>query len=251
MLYASDELSLQFNNYSMIKDRVYGNELKEYDRSFQVASDTLFAVNDIMKANEKVLAKAQISMNTSTKIVKSVEKISISIAESLNETHSSFTFTDSNLAMSVSLVNQNHSSTSVVTYNELIQRETTLGIYQDNREVDFATDKSMNGMLVLPGAAVTSNKSIVLRSVTYRKGVFFLNQHQLDNITSGGRVVEHAVGSNVLSVSIGEEEKSTELEEPVTISFRNDSQSIGTGVIMFWDFEIGNYLFFSWNLITK
>uniref|UniRef100_A0A7M5UNQ0 Uncharacterized protein n=1 Tax=Clytia hemisphaerica TaxID=252671 RepID=A0A7M5UNQ0_9CNID len=216
-----------------------GGQKREVTVKEKVASDTLFAVNDIMKANEKILAKAQLSMNTSTKIVKSLEKISISIAKSLNKSHPSFTFTDSNLAMTISLVSHNHSSTSVVTYKEPIQRETTLGIY--GQEIDFVTDKSMNGMVVLPETAVTSNKSIALRSVTYRKGVFFLNQHQLDNITSGGQVIEHAVGSNVLSVSIGEEERRTELEEPVTISFRNDSQSLGTGVIMFWDFEKGDW----------
>ena len=215
-----------------------------YFSCLQVVSDTVAAVNNIMKVNERVLAKAQISKNTSTKIVRSLERMSQSVAKDLNETNTSFEIADTNIAMTVFLVKptQRRQHVSVVAYrgNEN-GSETRVGIYNDYHD-SIDNNTAINGLITLPTDMIfAGNRTPVVSSISYSSDVFFLTGKQLEEITSGDgktQKVKKAVGSSVLSASIGDEEF-TSLTTPVTISFRNPPQSLGTGIIKFWEFQNG------------
>lgn len=213
---------------------------------------TLSAVNDIMKVNERVLAKAQVSKNTSTKIVQSLERMSQSVAKDLNENNTSFKIADTNIAMTVSLVKpdqQQQQHVSVVSYREDkgSGSETKVGIYNGDFDSSIENNTAINGLITLPtDILLAGNRTPVVSSISYSSSVFFLTENQLEDIIisdKGGhrnkdRNYKTVVGSSVLSASIGDEDF-TNLTSPVTISFRNVSQSLGTGAIKFWDFQKG------------
>ena len=214
----------------------------------QVVSTTLSAVNDIMKVNQRVLAKAQVSRNTSTKIVRSLQRMSQSVAKDLNEANTSFKIADTNIAMTISLVkpDQQEQHMSVVSYRDDKDwgSETKIGIYNGALNSSIANNSAINGLITLPtDMLLAGNRTPVVSSISYSSGVFFLTDNQLEDIITDNkdRNIKTVVGGSVLSASIGDEDF-INLSTPVTISFRNVSQSVGTGVVRFWDFEKGENL---------
>ena len=120
----------------------------------QVVSTTLSAVNDIMKVNQRVLAKAQVSRNTSTKIVRSLQRMSQSVAKDLNEANTSFKIADTNIAMTISLVkpDQQEQHMSVVSYRDDKDwgSETKIGIYNGALNSSITNNSAINGLITLP-----------------------------------------------------------------------------------------------------
>ena len=122
--------------------------------------------------------------------------------------------------------------------------ETKIGIYNGVLNSSITNNSAINGLITLPtDMLLAGNRTPVVSSISYSSGVFFLTDNQLEDIITDNkdRNIKTVVGGSVLSASIGDEDF-INLSTPVTISFRNVSQSVGTGVVRFWDFQKGEDL---------
>ena len=190
-----------------------------------------------MKANQQILANAQINRNTSTHIVRSMERISRSVAADLDETNPTYNISETNIGMAVSLVTPSQRHVSVVSYSA--NGASKIGIFNGYNN-SIGNNIAINGLISLPTDMMFTGgkKSVAVTSITYADGVFFLTGKQLKKISIGKGKSRKEVGSSVVSASVGDKDFS-DLQTPVTISFRNVSQSLGTGNVKFWNFQSG------------
>lgn len=198
-------------------------------------------VDAMLQLDKSQTAKAEMKSGSSTKIVKALESLTTKIGQTLNETNREYSSERKNIAIKVTLLK----------VTDFPNKINVLGISSSSDEnapsinisKQSPLESSVQSKVVIPRSALEGLKDPFISVVNYRDNTFFLSESQLRNISNGKKLTQRVPASNVLSASINDqdqqlvtEEQFSNLTEPVTVAFRNTSNSKGTGSIMFWNF---------------
>jgi len=190
----------------------------------------------VLKLKKSNIAKAQIKYQTSTKFLKILERIGKLLGKTLTSTNNKEYISTKNLALAVSLVKDFQNTASI--YSIRSNKEQASVFINESIPND-----SLQSKIIIPTSNFIDKNTAFVIAINYKNGIFFSPQADLENLVNGVRNIRGIVGSNVLSATINDRNNAgNNLLEPISIGFKNVSQSKGTGTCKFWNFSCpGNF----------
>lgn len=201
-----------------------------------MASDALSSIDKIIDTNGVMIAQSQMKQNSSTKILGVLDKITKALSEDLNEENNTYVIEKRNIALRVSLINQTQDYVAVTSSNNR-RGKVVVDIQQDSGS---AFNDDVSGIIKLPKLLMENYKRPIVRAINHRNAILFLTEEQMKELSDTKKLTGKIATGNVLSASLGDH-KLERLDQPVTISFKNASKSVGSGVCKFWDFDKGSF----------
>lgn len=186
----------------------------------------LQAASNLLDANSTLLEEAETNSNSSTKIVKLLEKLADKIALTLHPSQRNHSVSTENIALLILPVTHNETFIEADTSGQnktAIVRKTA-----HNQHTNLASIK-------IPVEAMEQAKGSYIFSYFFKKNKFFMTK-AIPNLQYIG-VSENTV---VLSASIGNRSVSN-LTNPVVISFKKNDEMTGEEKCKFWDFELSKF----------
>lgn len=193
------------------------------------------------------IAKSQLKSASSTKLVKALDHLTKKIAFSLNTTNRTYSNQQNNIAIKVELLN----------IKEIDNKINILGLSSSNdipliNITKESSSETVSSKVTIPKSTLGDFSNPFVSVINYRDNLLFLSEREIESISRGINPTNQVPASNVLSASVGDqgrlnsEESLSNLDEPVTIAFRNTSNSAGTGTCMFWNFTCKGELFYGY-----
>lgn len=117
-------------------------------------------------------------------------------------------------------------------------------------------DTNVQSVMRIPSTALKESHNSYISSINYQNSGLFLTKRELNNLLDGKENIEtkrkknnisneltsNIVDGNVFAVSIGETSISN-LQQPITLLFRNQTELVANDTCKFWDFSRGRYFY--------
>lgn len=221
------QTSKDVEDVAEIVQNIVTNTVNDTEENTEVFNNILETVSHILDVNGSLIRKAEYWSQSSTKMVNSLDEISMKISETLSTSRSNYSYTTKNIAALMF-----KSSPEEVTLSATIIGKQNISISQSKQTNEtIATAK-------IPIEALLKATKPLIRSYIYTNQKFFTRAKIIAESEQKNASLESMKRENdriVFSVSIGDT-PITNLNTPISLSFKKTSNRSGT--CNFWNFTM-------------
>ena len=202
----------------------------------QIVNNIIECTNQLLDAEEPIIAKSQRKTSSSSSLLKSLDKLAVITGSVVKTNNETISVKRNNIALTVSYLTRNNFTINTVN-SSTNQVEVVISLKTKT------SNKNLQSWMSIPDTTF-SNQSELVYSYFFKSSVLFLTKTQLNprNRINGSR--NRYVQSTVLSASF-ESGAKWNLRKPIRIKFAKSYHADVTGnnSCQFWDFEKGKKSF--------